>query len=143
LPIKQSQSNMFLSEVLPSLKKIGELEVDTAVKSEIIQAPLRAKLYLDMTEGFVDGHLEYHYGSHRVDPFGDDSDDNKLIIRDTAKEQQIMHLNEYANFHYNGQRRYIEAENEEQIYDFMYKVLPILDEQLELYLTSSIRNLNV
>ncbi|HLR01278.1 MAG TPA: DEAD/DEAH box helicase [Virgibacillus sp.] len=143
LPIKQSQSNMFLSEVLPSLKKIGELEVDTVVKSEIIQAPLRAKLYLDMTEGFVDGHLEYHYGSHRVDPFGDDSDDNKLIIRDTAKEQQIMHLIEYANFHYNGKRLYIEAENEEQLYDFLYKVLPVLEDHVELFLTGSIRNMIV
>ena len=143
LPIKQSQANMFLSEVLPSLEKVGDLKVDDTLASEIIQVPLRAKLYLDMVEGFVDGRLEYHYGPYQLDPFSGNSEDNKLIVRDTTEEQKIMQLIEHANFHYNGKHLYIEAENEEQLYDFLYKVLPILDEHVELFLTGSIRHLIV
>src|SRR5690625_6936433 len=69
LPIRHDQADVFLSEVLPSLKKVGEVEVSDTVEEEIIQVPLRAKLYLEVKEDLIVGKLEYHYSHYEIDPF--------------------------------------------------------------------------
>ncbi|MFS0673289.1 SNF2 helicase associated domain-containing protein [Ornithinibacillus sp. 179-J 7C1 HS] len=139
LPISKKQADTFLSEVLPSLKKVGEVEISDQVSSEIIQLPLRAKLYLEAKDEWITGRLEYHYGDHIIDPFSGRDDHEVIIIRDVDKEKQIMQLIEYANFHYNGRELFIDAD-EEELYDFLYKVLPVLDEYVELFLTSEVRS---
>ncbi|MUK88727.1 helicase SNF2 [Ornithinibacillus sp. L9] len=139
LPIAKNQADAFLSEVLPSLKKVGDVEIEEKVQQEIIQVPLRAKLYLEAQEDWIVGRLEYHYGEQVINPFSGREQHDVIIIRDVEKEQQIMQLIEHANFHYNGKTLYIEAD-EEELYDFLYKVLPILDEYVELFLTSEIRS---
>ncbi|MFD2629716.1 DEAD/DEAH box helicase [Oceanobacillus kapialis] len=140
LPITKQQADTFLSEVLPSLKKVGEVEISDKVTEEIVQLPLRAKMYLEVNDNWIVGNLEYHYGDYQINPFGGRVEHDIIIIRDVEKEQQIMQLIEYANFKYNGRELYIEAEAEEQFYEFLYYVLPLLDEHLELFLTSEIRN---
>ncbi|APC49851.1 helicase SNF2 [Virgibacillus halodenitrificans] len=140
LPISKQQADTFLSEVLPSLKKIGDVAIDNNVREEIIQVPLRAKMYLEVKSDWIIGKLEYHYGDQLIDPFSGREQHDVIIIRDTEKEQQIMRLIEYANFKYNGKELYLAAEEEEEIYDFLYHVLPLLDDQVELFLTSDIRN---
>lgn len=138
LPILQDQADVFLSEVLPSLKKVGDVEISERVASEIIQVPLRAKLFLEVQADWIVGKLEYHYGSHQIDPFNGREESDIMIIRDAEKEQQIMGLIEYASFRYNGNDLYIEAD-EDGLYDFLYTILPILDEHVELFLTSEVR----
>ncbi|MFC2949013.1 SNF2 helicase associated domain-containing protein [Virgibacillus sediminis] len=141
-PISPSKADTFLSEVLPSLKKLGEVEIEDEVAKEIIQVPLRAKLYLEVKGESITGSLEYHYGSQVIDPFNGRETNDQIIIREVEKEQQIMRLIEHANFHYNGKELYIDLD-EEEMYDFLYHVMPLLDEYVELYLTSEIRNMMV
>ncbi|PAV31480.1 helicase SNF2 [Virgibacillus profundi] len=142
LPITKSQADSFLSEVLPSLKKVGDVEISEKVAAEIIQVPLRAKFYLEVNADWIVGKLEYHYGTQLIDPFSGREENDVIIIRDVEKEQLIMHLIEHANFHYNGKELYIEAD-EEEMYEFLYTVLPLLDEHMELFLTSDIRGMIV
>ena len=140
LPIEKNQADAFLSEALPTLKKIGEVQVADAVAEEIIQLPLRAKLFLELKQDWIIGKLEYFYGSHNIDPFNGRQEHEALIIRDVEKEQHIMQLIEYANFRYNGKELYIEAYEDDDIYNFLYHILPQLDEEVELFLTSEVRN---
>lgn len=142
LPIAAKQADAFISQVLPSLKKVGDVKIEENVAEEIIQVPLRAKLFLEVKADWIVGRLEYHYGDYQIDPFNGREQDDVIIIRDVEKEQQIMNLIEHANFHYNGKELYIEAE-EEALYNFLYDVLPVLDKYMELFLTSEIRNLIV
>lgn len=139
LPIQQEQTDLFLSEVLPSLKQVGEVVISDEVKSEIIQVPLRAKLYLEFRDELIIGKLEYHYDHIQLNPFQGSPDEKILIIRDTEKEKQIMRLMEHANFHYNGKELYLETDDEE-LYEFFYKILPLLDKHVELFLTSEMRH---
>ncbi len=143
LPIAKKQADEFVSTVIPSLKKIGEVAIDDKVAKDIIQVPLQAKLYLEVKAAWVVGRLEYHYGKEQIDPFSGREENEVIIIRDVEKEQQIMRLIEHADFHYNGKELYIDMENEEEMYDFIYYMLPKLKEYVELYLTSEIRNLIV
>ncbi|WP_010648513.1 DEAD/DEAH box helicase [Oceanobacillus massiliensis] len=140
LPIQKTQADTFLSEVMPSLKKIGNVDVAEAITAEVIQVPLRAKLYLEVKADWITGKLEYHYGDQLIDPFTGRKENDVIIIREVEKEQQIMQLIEHANFHYNGNELYIEA-GEEELYDFLYYVLPLLDDYVELFLSSEIRGM--
>lgn len=140
LPIEKNKADTFLSEALPTLKKIGEVRVEDTVAEEIIQLPLRAKLFLELKEDWIIGKLEYHYGNHEIDPFNGREAHDAFIIRDVEKEHSIMQLIEYANFRYNGKELYIEAYEDEDIYNFLYHILPQLDEEVELFLTSEVRN---
>lgn len=140
LPIRHDQADVFLSEVWPSLTKAGEATISKDVEEEIIQLPLRAKLFLDVKDDLIVGTLEYHYGKAQIAPFGSSPahDPDVIIIRDVEKEEKIMSLIEYSNFRYNGRELYIHAD-EEDLYEFLYTILPILDEQVELFLTSEVR----
>ncbi|MEN1966791.1 DEAD/DEAH box helicase [Lentibacillus sp. N15] len=138
LPVTKRKADVFVSEVLPTLKKVGDVQIAENVASEIIQVPLQAKLYLDVQDEWVVGKLEYHYGDHIIDPFNGREQDDVIIIRDIAAEQQIMRLIEHANFHYNGKELYIEAD-EETLYEFLYHVLPLFEQYAELFLTAEVR----
>ncbi|MFP3490751.1 SNF2 helicase associated domain-containing protein, partial [Staphylococcus sp. SIMBA_130] len=53
VPMPKEQADVFLSEVPPSLKKIGGVEVSESITEEIIQVPLRAKLYLEVKGDWI------------------------------------------------------------------------------------------
>lgn len=139
LPINNDQTDIFLAEVLPSLKKVGDVDISEKIAAEIIQVPLRAKLFLEANEDYIVGKLEYHYGKYQIDPFGTREQSDVMIIRDAESEQKIMNLIEHASFRYNGRELYINAD-ESELYDFLYTILPMLDKHVELFLTSEVRD---
>lgn len=139
LPVPKEKADDFISQVVPSLKKVGDVQISENIADEIIQFPLKAQLYLELKDNWIAGKLSYHYGSHEIDPFnGREQNDDIIIIRDVEKEQQIMNLIEHANFHYNGKELYIEIDDD-TLYEFLFSVLPVLDKYLELYMTDEIR----
>src|SRR5699024_12322069 len=82
----------------------------------------------------------YYYGDYSIHPFREETNKNDVIIvRDSEKEKQIMNLIEQSNFHYNGKELYINMTKDEEVYEILYTILPILDEYVELYLTSQIQ----
>ncbi|HLR73605.1 MAG TPA: DEAD/DEAH box helicase [Pseudogracilibacillus sp.] len=143
LPIPREMQDQFFSEALPVLKKQSEVDISSNVADEIVEYPLQAKLYLEKNEEMIVGKLEYHYGPIEINPFTNATDDERIIIRDVEKEQEIMHLVEQSNFHYNGKELYINLLEDEETYDFLYIILPKLDEVVALYLTSDIQHLIV
>ena len=143
LPITTATADRFFSEALPVLKKQSPVEISPTVTDEIVEYPLRAKLYLEKSADAIVGKLRYHYGDIEIDPFSNRTEKDIIIIREVEKEQEIMHLIEQSNFHYNGKELYINLIEDEEVYDFLYTILPMLDEYVELYLTSNIQSLIV
>src|SRR5699024_8307142 len=74
---------------------------------------------------------------------GEERDSSVILVRETKKEEQIMHLIEEADYHYNGKELYIDLQDDEEGYDFLYTILPNLDQYVDLYLTSDIQRLMV
>ncbi|HLS35058.1 MAG TPA: DEAD/DEAH box helicase [Bacillota bacterium] len=140
LPISKEQRQAFLSEVLPAFKRLGSVEVAKSIQENIIQLPLRAELYLDIKGDLLVGDLRYQYGKYTLDPFINQEHSDVVIIRDTEKEQRIMNIIEAADFHYNGEDLYVELENEDHLYDFLYTYLPMFEEHVQLYLTDDVRS---
>src|SRR5699024_5107239 len=143
LPISSDSADTFFSEALPVLKQASQVNVEEQVTEEIIEHPLRARFYLQEKDGMIDGKLLYVYGPYEIDPFAKKTEEKMIIIRDVAKERHIMDLIEQANFHYNGKELYLKMDDDEEIYDFLYTILPDLDHYAELFLTSEIQNMIV
>lgn len=144
LPISADMKDRFFSEVMPVIHQTADIRVSEAVQEEIIEQPLRAKFYLKMKDMSIIGSLAYHYGKYEIDPFSHAELNNELIIiRDVEKEERIMQLIEESNFRYNGTELFMDWYEEEDIYDFLYTILPKLDEYVEVYLTDDMRQLIV
>ncbi len=141
LPIQKDDVDEFFSEVVPALKKTAKVKIDDAVSKEIVQYPLRAKLFLEKNSEEITGMLQYHYGPHEINPFSGNDQSDMIMIRDMEKERIIMNFIEQSNFHYNGQKLYISLDNDDELYDFIYHILPKLDEHVDLYLASDIHRM--
>ncbi|MEJ8776969.1 DEAD/DEAH box helicase [Pseudogracilibacillus sp. ICA-222130] len=140
MPIPSSLKDTFFSETLPKIRQITPVEMNESIQDDIVEAPLIAKLYLEMDGEKITGKLEYHYGAHKIDPFQHTKKkQQKIIIRDMEKEEQIMHFIEQSNFKYNGETLFIQLYEDEEVYEFLYTILPQLDEYVEVYLTADIQ----
>ncbi|WP_226037295.1 DEAD/DEAH box helicase [Aquibacillus saliphilus] len=143
IPIAADQMESFLSVVIPEMKKIGEIEISEQVSNQIRQYPLQTKLLIDREEDTLLVDLEYHYGDITINPFqanSSDSDETRgLMIRDARTEQQIMSVIENASLKYNGKNLYLEGE--EEIYYFLYRTLPFLEDKAEIFLTNEVKDL--
>ncbi|MEI3604331.1 DEAD/DEAH box helicase [Pseudogracilibacillus sp. SE30717A] len=140
LPISHENADTFFSEALPVLKQASDINIEEEIAKDIIEYPLQAKLYLHEENNVIVGQLTYHYGPFELEPFTKKKE-KQIIIRDVRKEQHIMNLIEQSNFHYNGKELYLKMEDDEEVYDFLYTILPKLDSYVELFLTTDIQNL--
>lgn len=141
IPIEREKQDLFFTEIIPTLKKTSEVKIAEHIANDIVEYPLRAELYVEETGDYMTGKLQYHYGPHVVDPFAGNEHSSVIIIRDTEKEAQIMNLIEEANFRYNGKHLYLTLDEDEDIYEFLYRILPALDEYVALYLSAPIQQM--
>ena len=140
LPIPKKEASTIISELIPSLEKVVNVQVADQVSEQMIKAPLKAKIYLDLSEQMITGRLEYHYAHYKINPFTNEGADQSLIIRDREAEEQMMQMIERANFFYNGSEIYVTI-NDEKLYEFLYEILPLLEEHMDVYLTSALQRL--
>lgn len=140
LPLESEMVNTFFSEALPILSHVTDVEIDQKIQQNIVEYPLKAELYLDQKDDNLVGKLLYRYGNYSLNPFSQHSTD-KIIVRDVEKEQKIMRIIEQSDFHYNGKELYFKMTEDEVLYDFLYKKLPLLEEYVDLFLTDSIQKM--
>lgn len=145
LSIAQKQMGSFISYVLPSLKRIGQMDLADEVLDQIISPELIVKIFIDWQDERLSAKIEYHYGDTVIDPFAPGSPDvtenKRILIRDREKEQEIMKIIEGTPFKYNGKECYIEGE--EDTYEFIFASVPQLEDKAEIYMTSHVRSLIV
>jgi SNF2 family DNA or RNA helicase len=128
----------FLSDVVPELEKIGEVIIDPAIKDEIEKHPLQAKLYVDYDNHLLTANLEFQYGLTTFNPFKGPVED-KLLVTDSNKEQQIMYLLGQAQFVRDEDILYLLDEADQ--FEFYYQHLTLLAEHLDIFMTDKAKNL--
>ncbi|ARI76540.1 DEAD/DEAH box helicase [Halobacillus mangrovi] len=138
--VSHSDMEGIVSYVLPELETIADVELDSAAKQKIIQKPLQAEVYLDFYHWTLTIEVRFRYGDETINPFKTKpKNDSTIIRRDSATEQAIMELIEYAEFKFDGEIVYIE--DEDRIDLFMHELLPKFREHADVFLSSSVRSL--
>ena len=145
IPIQKHQMDSFVSNVVPNLKQIGDVRLSEQVSEAIINPSLQATMHLDLDGERLTANIRYWYDDIEIDPMqpGDTQkrDSSQILVRDTEKEQRVMNIIESAGFKFNGHELYLD--DEEDMFTFLYYLLPQLDEDVAIYLTNAVKNLLV
>ncbi|WP_240041117.1 DEAD/DEAH box helicase [Paenibacillus ginsengarvi] len=138
--IAREQMEPFMETVIPGLLKLGHVAIAPAVADRIMQAPLRAKLYLDRVRDKLLAGLEFQYGDIVFDPLAENvhsRGEERILMRDRERESRILELMEQPD-NAKTEGGYIYS-GEEAEYDFLYHAVPELEKLLNVYATSAVK----
>ncbi|MFD2043027.1 SNF2 helicase associated domain-containing protein [Ornithinibacillus salinisoli] len=138
IPIPNHQLKYYMEKLLPSLRKMGEVHLSGDITAELQKTPLQAKLYVDRVNNRLLAGLEFHYENVVINPLDHRQPRvGSMIIRNMEKEEEILHLMEESQFSRTESGYYLQ--NEELEYNFLYHVLPKLQERVNVYATTAVR----
>ncbi|RSK46950.1 DEAD/DEAH box helicase [Bacillus canaveralius] len=139
IPIPHEQIDFFLKKIVPGLKKIGDVQLANALSQKIMKKPLVAKLYLDRLKNRLLAGLEFQYEDVVIQPLESrDIPTGPMIIRDLEKEEEILQLMEESGFSKTDGG--YTMQNEALEYEFLYHVVPQLQQLVQVYATTAVRN---
>jgi len=139
IPIPQEQIRFFLEKVAPGLKRLGQVSIAVAIKKQLMNTPLVAKLYLDRVKNRLLAGIEFQYDNWIINPLENrDFPTGALVIRDVEKEDEILQIMEDSSFIKTDGGYFLH--NEELEYDFLTYVVPKLQKLVRIYATTAVRN---
>jgi len=140
--IPREQTDGFMERVVPGLMRLGSVRIAEAVSETVIREPLQAKLYLDRVRDRLLAGLEFHYGSVVINPLeasgAKRTDTDRILVRDGERERRILELMDGSAF-VRTEAGYVMSGDEEGEFEFLYRVVPLLEPLLSVYATSAVR----
>ncbi|HBW35108.1 MAG TPA: helicase, partial [Desulfosporosinus sp.] len=143
--IPAAQKELFASEALPLIGKLGPVIIDPVLEDKFTQESLQAKIYFDRSnEMGITARLEFHYGETIINPFSATRDTSNesaasdvILIRSVNQERMILNILEHADFIVSKGKIYLE--DDDKIFDFTVNWLPQLRDLAELYYSDQFR----
>ncbi|HJV45646.1 MAG TPA: SNF2 helicase associated domain-containing protein [Bacillota bacterium] len=139
--IAPSQIEAFLDHVIPQLKKIGNVSIAQQISDQLLNPPLQTKIFVDRDDQRLLVRLEFHYGEIMIEPLLKNAvrqdSTGRILVRDSEGEKKTIRIFEHEAYKSNG--NYYFMDNEEEIYRFLYKILPTLEKQADIYLTPTLK----
>ncbi|MCF8567044.1 DEAD/DEAH box helicase [Alicyclobacillus tolerans] len=148
IPISTDALPSVVNEVIPGLKRMGQITVDKKIANRIVETPLEAKLYLDgrlmrrsqTDKDVLTARLEFVYGDIAFDPLkpapSSHPDAEQIIVRDRWQEENILQFLKQSGFEQQGPEWILQGE--EPLYRFVLERLPKLREWMQVYATASV-----
>ncbi|MEK3713441.1 DEAD/DEAH box helicase [Paenibacillus sp. FSL R7-0333] len=143
IAVAPAQIGPVMQQVLPVLRKLGEVRVEQSVHEQIVEPELKAKLYLDYADGTIMIRLEFHYEDIVIHPLeekqGEAAHKSKILIRDFQQENTIIAVLDQSPLRREGQ--YWASRSEPAIYDTLFQVVPALEDHAELFISTAVQEL--
>jgi superfamily II DNA or RNA helicase len=137
-----SHREIFMSEVFPVIKGLGEVILDEDLNSRIYKEKLVPKILLDRYEEGIQATVEFLYGDVKINPFMREetkSNDERILIRDFRKEGEIANYFDRSGFFVRNGKLYLL--DEDSVFGFIYNVLPEIQKTAEVYYSESFRKI--
>lgn len=134
----------FISEVVPIMKKSGDVMVNPSLKKQIIQESLKSEIYLDQYKKGISAKVLFRYGKHQVNPALKESyisSTNEYILRDIEKEQPILDFFHQTGFFIDKDRFCLL--DKEGIYRFVFEKLPELQTLSDVFYSEDFKKVTV
>ncbi|WP_136606657.1 DEAD/DEAH box helicase [Paenibacillus dokdonensis] len=145
IQVSPHQMDALMERVVPGLRKIGRVSVDSAIRDRIVQPALSAKLYLDRDETSLFARVEFVYGGIVIDALADDWEARKdidlILVRDTEKEKRLLDMLNASEFIRFDKEWSLDLSEEESMYDVLFHMLPKLDAWVEVYATDRVKQI--
>lgn len=144
LDISGAQLNNFVQHVIPALRELGQVKLDTQIRERIQEAELLIQLYMDYADGYLTARPVFQYGDVQLHPLeqrepASVDEESRILIRDTVREQGFLNFMNDSVMHRDG--HVWKCEIEEDMYDVLYHLLPQLEEQVEIYWSQSLKSI--
>ncbi|WP_223636135.1 DEAD/DEAH box helicase [Planococcus sp. 4-30] len=140
LLIPAEEMDHFMATVVPGLERLGKVHIADAVAERLVETPLRAKLYLDRIKHRLLAGVEFHYGHLVINPCEEADDEFRHypgIRRQREQEQEIVKVMKDSAFTQTDGGFYMQDEESE--YHFLYHVIPVLEELMQIYATTAVK----
>ncbi len=135
----------FISEILPFAEKAGKLIISEQVQSTIEKLPLEAEVYIDRDGFDIVAEVRFIYGDSTINPFlpfiRTNQSSEKLLIRDIKNEEAILDVLGMADFKVREGK--IHLSGDDNIYDFILRLVPLLQDYASVYYSESLKNLKL
>lgn len=140
IQVASDQIEPFMEKVLPGLRRLGNVNISDSVASKMVQSSLKARLYLDRVRNRLLASLEFQYGNIIINPL-DQRETTRgsdlILLRDGDKESLIIGLMDKSGFVQTESGYFLDEEDAE--YEFLYHIVPKLEELLDIYATSAVK----
>ncbi|WP_138494453.1 DEAD/DEAH box helicase [Paenibacillus pinistramenti] len=140
IQIPRSQMDAFIQRAVPGFKQLGRVSIAPEIAGRVIQFPLQARLYLDRVRDRLLAGVEFQYDTVVINPLEEERRQpgtGRILIRDADKERQILDLLEAQPFTKTEAGYYMEEEEAE--FQFLYQVVPQLEQLLKVYATTAVK----
>jgi len=140
----EQDKQRFVSEILPFAEKAGKLDITEQVQSSIVKLPLEAEIRLDRIGSNILADVRFIYGKYEINPFlpaVDNADSDVLLIREIDKEDAILDILALADFKVKEGR--VHLSGEDNIYEFVFKLVPMLQERATVYYSESLKSMKL
>ncbi|WP_440113346.1 DEAD/DEAH box helicase [Paenibacillus sp. QZ-Y1] len=141
IDISAQQVDEFVQHVVPELRTLGHLSIDSQVREQIAEPELSPKLYIDFYRERITARLEFDYGVMVINPLAEyliDEEEKKVIlVRDRHKERNLIERLDRSFLERDGS--VWASEREDAIYDVMYHLLPELEKQVDIYIPNAVK----
>lgn len=141
----EEDKQRFVSEILPFAEKAGNLVISEQVLSTIEKVPLTAEVYLDRHDSDITAEVRFIYGDNTINPFmpqiKTSTPSEKLLIREIENEEAILDILGMAEFIVREGR--VRLSGDDNIYDFVFRLVPLLQEYAVIYYSESLKNLKL
>lgn len=145
LRVSDRYKETFISEVLPSIKNVVDLNIDEKVEKSIYNPELNAQVYFDKQDNIIIGEAKFVYGDITINPFSSKVEDSRnkerILLRDVDKERHLLKLLEESEFKVTDGEIYME--DEENIFDLIYYMLPELNKFCDIYYSDSFNKITI
>jgi len=142
--VPREYQNRFVSEIVPVMKKAGDVLVTPSLKERIVQETLKAEVYLDQYKTGISARVVFHYGKYRINPVSGTRSilpKDSYILRDTEKEQPVLNILHETGF--SAEDGQYVLTDKEKIYQFVFEKLPRLQETADVFYSEDFRKVTV
>lgn len=141
----EEDKERFVSQILPFAEKAGNLTIDEKVQTMIERVELDVQVYLDRSGSAITAEVKFVYGERVINPFAPAEkasvQPGKILLRNVQKEEAILDILAQSDFKVKDNR--IHLNEEDNVFDFVFNIIPRLQEHASVYYSESFKNLTV
>lgn len=139
--LRSDRLPLFFGEYLPTLSRMGEVEVEDTFQKKYLLEELLAEFYVSYQDDELEVTPQFRYGEVKFNPLKEHSPtvpDRRVLVRSVARERNILSL--FGEYGFKQTNVSYRLSDEEKCYDFLSEGLERLHAMAEVYYSDDFAN---
>lgn len=144
LIIPPGEKARFVDEIIPSMNQVAGIQVSRSLKEKIIQTDPDISVYLDLYRQGILASIRFQYGEVVYDGLAGEIQENQggfYVVRQRSTEEKA--IQSFIKLGFEKQMNGLVLEDEEAVFNFIYKNLPVLQEKIDVFFSEDFKKLKI